>query len=516
MMMFEHLSSGRIGNGIRLALTLGLLGLGACSSLPSEPAALPVQNAPAPATKGVLAGLGDSIHASHDPDISGFQLLDKSTDALTWRLALLDSAVTSLDLLYYLWFGDDSGRLLLKRVIDAADRGVQVRLVIDDLILIGKDKALAAIQQHPNIELRLFNPKHQRKLGLVVSSLVNFKQMNSRMHDKLIVADNRAVILGGRNIGDEYFGLHHRFNFHDLDVLGFGPVARQSSEMFDNIWNSKWVVSAASLPTRLSQEEAQKRRQKLLEELAVAAPLANFPVDGRDWSVEFHDLSATLHFGTSEVIYDRFEDGELIRDMVDPLGQALRSAESSVKVTNAYLIPDQDFIDGLKRMTDRGVEVSIMTNSLASHDVPAVNSQYKLWRRSLVEAGAELHELRADPGIKNRIDTPPVVSKFSGLHTKSFVVDGHIVFIGSMNFDPRSTNINTEMGIIIDSPGLGLEMLRLAERDMSPDNAWSVKVDEKGDLIWQNSDETVTRQPARGCGQRFMDWLFQLLPKSQL
>jgi len=496
-------------------LLLVTLVLSACASLPSVIGPFPEESAPAPADAGILAEIDDAIARSHGPGQSGFRLLDKNADALVWRLALLDSAVSSLDLLYYLWYDHDSGRLLLERVIKAADNGVKVRLLIDDLLLIGGDKALVALDQHPNIQLRLFNPKRQRKAGMVVDFLGRFEQMNSRMHKKLIVADNHAVILGGRNIGDYYFGLSSSYNFHDLDVLGFGPVARQSSELFDNYWNSDWVVPASELPASIDAQEITERREKLIERLQAADSLENFPIERQDWTDQLEKLVPKLHFGSSEIIYDRIEDGEVVRGMTDPLGKMFRSAEQDIRVVNAYIIPDQDFIDGMKQITQKGVEIRILTNSLASHDVPAVNSHYRKWRKPIIEAGAELYELRSDPAIKPRVDTAPVVSKFSGLHTKSLVIDGRQVFIGSMNFDPRSVDINTEMGIIIDSPGLGREMLRLAERDMAPENAWQVKLDEKGKLIWVNNDETVTRQPARNIWQRFMDGFFRILPKSQ-
>jgi len=501
---------------MRLIGLLGLLALVSCASLPTDFQRPPEQTAPAAAETGLLAATARAVTDSQGPGQSGFWLLDKNADAFSWRLALVDSAVSSLDLMYYLWYGHDSGRLLLKRLIQAADRGVEVRLLIDDLLLIGDDKALVALDKHPRIELRLFNPKQQRKAGMVMDFLGRFKQMNSRLHNKLIVADNHAVILGGRNIGDYYFGLSSSYNFHDLDVLGFGPVARQSSELFDHFWNSDWVVPASALPVRIDAQELEVRRTTLIENLQSAQSIQNFGTEPQDWAATFEDLAPRLQFGSSEVIFDRLEGGELVEGMRDPLGNMFRSAEKDIQIVNAYIIPDQDFVDGLSQITQTGVEVRILTNSLASHDVPAVNSHYKKWRKPLIEAGAELYEFRADPAIKTRVDTAPVVSKFSGLHTKAHVIDGHVVFIGSMNFDPRSADINTEMGIIIDSPKLGREMLRLAERDMSPQNAWQVQLGDEGKLVWVNSDETVTRQPARNAWQRFMDMVFMVLPKTQL
>ena len=496
-------------------LFLLTLTLGACASLPTDIGPFPEETAPAPGRTGILASIDKSIALSEGSDQSGFWLLDKNADALHWRLALVDSAESSLDLLYYLWYGHASGRLMLERVFKAADRGVRVRLLVDDLLLIGGDKGLVAIDRHPNIQLRLFNPKRQRKSGMVIDFLGRFDQMNSRMHNKLIVADNHAAILGGRNIGDYYYGLSSDYNFHDLDVLGFGPVARQSSELFDNFWNSSWAVPASELPATIDAQEMAERREKLSLDLKSEGSLEYFPIEPQDWTAELESLVPKLQFGSSEIIYDRLEDGELIRGMTDPLGKMFRSAEHDIQVVNAYIIPDQDFIDGMAQITEKGIEVRILTNSLASHDVPAVNSHYKQWRKAIIETGAELYEFRADPAIKSLIDTAPVVSKFSGLHTKAMVIDGHKVFIGSMNFDPRSVDINTEMGIIIDSPGLGKEMLRLVERDMAPENAWQVKLDDEGKLIWVNSDETVTRQPARNTWQRFLDGFFRILPKSQ-
>lgn len=405
---------------------------------------------------------------------------------------------------------------MLKRILLAADRGVKVRLLVDDLILVGKDKTLVAIDAHPNIEVRLFNPKRQRRAGLVADSLMQFSRMTIRMHNKIIIADNQAVILGGRNIGDHYYGLDHRFNFIDLDVLGFGPVARQSSDLFDNFWNSPWAVDADEIPIRVDEDYIQARRQKLKGRLQESEDLAGFPTEPRNWNTELLDLSAKLRTGDSQMVFDRFEGDDIIRGMTDPLGRILQGAEKEIDLVNAYIIPNEGFIENLQELTSSGVKVRILTNSLASHDVPAVNSHYKKWREPLLRAGAELYELQAEPAVKKDVDTHPVVSKFTGLHTKAFVVDGETLFVGSMNFDPRSVQINTEMGVIIKSPQLAKDLEALADRDMSPENAWQVKLSAEGELSWVSSDETVTRQPARNTWQRIQDAFFRLLPVDQL
>jgi len=323
------------------------LALGACASLPRNIEPLPEQFALPPATAGLLADMDSSIARTHEPDQSGFWLLDNNADALTWRLALIDEAVSSLDLMYYLWYADDSGRLLLKRVIQAANRGVKVRFIVDDLLLIGKDKTLVALHEHPNIQLRIFNPWRNRKAGRGVEFVARFSQLNSRMHNKLLIADNHATILGGRNIGDSYFGLSHKFNFHDLDVLGIGPVARQAAGMFDDIWNGGWVISASALPQKVDDKFVAKKTQRFIEQLEAAGSLARFALGG------------------------------LVEGVTAPLGAVLKSAENEILLINAYIIPKQNFIDEIEKLTGRGVRVRILTNSLASHDVPAVNSHYQ-------------------------------------------------------------------------------------------------------------------------------------------
>jgi putative cardiolipin synthase len=273
--------------------------------------------------------------------------------------------------------------------------------------------------------------------------------------------------------------------------------------------------SDSSNDQKVDDKFVARKTQRFIERLEAAGSLVGFSLEPQDWTEELNQLSQELKFGSSEFIFDRIEDGGLVEGVTAPLSAVLKSAEHEILLLNAYIIPKQNFIDEIKKLTGRGVRVRILTNSLASHDVPAVNSHYQKWRKPIIEAGAELYELRPDPAIKSLVDTQPVSSKFTGLHTKAFVVDRHKVFIGSMNFDPRSVNINTEMGVVIDSASLGAEMTNLANRNMGPENAWQVKLNEQGKLIWVNSEETVTRQPARNAWQRFMDGFFKIFPESQ-
>ncbi|MCG6967344.1 MAG: phospholipase D family protein [Chromatiaceae bacterium] len=498
------------------ALFVGLLLITGCATKPpSEDLIRPAPSyAKAPATQGPLAAIAQRIAARHGAQSSGFRALDGSKEALEWRLALIDSAVSSVDVQTYLWYGDNVGRLILERAVRAAQRGVQVRLIVDDLLTVGMDQLIMELENHPNLEIRAFNPWRGRDLGSRIAEFIaEMERLNVRMHDKLLIVDGVAAIFGGRNIGDHYFGLSESYNFHDLDLLGMGPIARQANGMFDHFWNSEWVVSAQNLRLEPDPKFAAEKWAEIQSKNRAAPELQAFPREVRDWSAELADLEGQLHVGTSFVAYDEATGGEIRQHMIGEMLSFFDLAEKELLITNAYLIPYERGIKLVRRLTDRGVRVRILTNSLASHDVPAVNSHYQEWRDDLINAGAELYELRADPEIRGIVEVPPVQGEFVGLHTKSAVVDRRHVFIGSMNLDPRSSSINTEAGAFVDSPGLAADVARLMERDMRPENAWQVFLDERGEPYWVNSEETVTQQPARNGAQRVMDAIFKAFPK---
>ena len=469
-----------------------------------------------PAQQGLLSELAGAIVSEHGAEASGFRLLDGSYDALAARLALMDSAVSSLDIQTYLWYPDHSGKLVLERAIRAANRGVHVRLIVDDLLTIGQDQLLYELNRRPNVEVRMFNPWQDRStLSRGGEFIAKMERMNTRMHDKLLIADSQAAVVGGRNIGDHYFGLSHDYNFHDLDVLGFGHIAQQANDMFDHFWNSDWVVSADNLDVEPDPDFYERGWATLQESVRNAEELQRFTTEAPDWREAAAEMAAGLHVGTSLIVFDEAEGDSISQNMASGLFGFLDLAREDLLITNAYIIPGQPAIDFLAGLTARGVRVRILTNSLASHDVPAVNSHYRDWRDDLINAGAELFEFRADPAIKSLVDVPPVQGEFVGLHTKAVVIDREYAFIGSMNFDPRSANINTEAGAIIQSPGLAADLVELMERDMSPENAWQVFLDDDGKPYWVNSEETVYKQPARSGSQRVMDKIFKVVPKEQ-
>jgi putative cardiolipin synthase len=345
--------------------------------------------------------------------------------------------------------------------------------------------------------------------------IAEMERLNTRMHDKLVIADGNATIVGGRNIDDHYFGLSQDYNFHDLDLLGFGHVARQANHMFDAFWNSDWVVSAINLDTDPDPEFARQTWAEIQMKNRAAPELQAFGTEPNDWSEALAVVADELHIGSSELIYDEIVEDAVNQAVFEKMAGFMSQTQNELLITNAYIIPSERGIEFVRNLTGRGVNVRILTNSLASHDVPAVNSHYKDWRDDFILAGAELYELRADPAIQSIVDVPPVEGGFTGLHTKAVVVDREQVFIGSMNFDPRSININAEGGVFVHSPGLAEDLAQVMERDMRPENAWQVLLDDKGKLYWINSDETVHKQPARDGGQRIMDKIFKVVPKEQ-
>jgi putative cardiolipin synthase len=497
--------------------------LAGCATLPEQPPRGPAGAALAPQPGGSLATLEAKVMQRAGPDASGFILLDVNADGLRWRLAAIDSAKHSLDLQYYTWWGDESGQLLMKRIVDAADRGVRVRVILDDLstILLDethpqlRDAAAAMVDAHPNIEIRLFNAWRTRELsGRAVETVERMERINHRMHNKLMIADNRLAILGGRNIGNEYLGLSTHFNFRDLDVAGIGPVARQASAVFDRFWNSEWVVPVKALGHDASVDELVKSGRAISRQLSSASALRDFPIESQDWAALLDGFAQQMQTGTSRVHTDTPDPDALNHHMPSAIRDLLGTAKQEVLITNAYIIPGEHALERTRQQTARGVRVRMLTNSLASHDVPAVNSHYKQWRKPILEAGVELYEMRPDAAIKPLVaDTPPTVSEFMGLHVKAMVIDRQRVFIGSLNLDPRSWDLNSEMGVIIESSGLAQDLAAQMERDMQPENAWRVTLAANGSLRWTAGDQVLTTQPARNFWQRIEDIIFMAFPR---
>jgi putative cardiolipin synthase len=488
----------------------------ACATLP-EPEMKTITYSYDPNPDSRLSVVTRNLITDEDGGASGFFKLFRNDDAMLWRLLLADLAEETLDMQYFIWKADATGDLLLDHVIKAADRGVRVRILVDDIYIIGADRSVAALSQHPNIEIRLFNPMQGRTsstLLFVLEYLGNIKQLNHRMHNKLIVADNRFAIVGGRNIGLEYFGLNRKHNFTDFDVVAFGPVAKKVSASFDLYWNNQWAYPGeALLQNYKDQELLPEMLVELQEELAKEEDLlVEFQRQNQDWNTLLEKLEQNMKNGTARVIYDEPLVGEIIPpvQLVETLDELTLNAQHELLISTPYFIPDEDFYQAVPELISRGVRIVILTNSLGSTNHPIVHSGYKKHRKKVLEMGVELFEMRHDATARGKFDTPPVQSRTFGLHAKYMVIDRRFTFVGSLNLDPRSIYINTEMGMIIDSAKLSKGVVIEFEEELKPENSWQLRLDDQGRLFWQAGDEILRKDPARNSWQRFQAWFFGL------
>jgi putative cardiolipin synthase len=488
-----------------------VLGCGCRTLDKSAEAITPTFSLPPPVAGPLVSFAAECVAETADEE-SSLLLVDRNEAALHWRLALIDSAERSLDFLYFLWSEDEAGWLLFERVIDAADRGVRVRILLDDLLLPPMDKFLAVLNDHPHIEVRDFNPWNQRAAFHYAEYMVQMSHLNHRMHDKAMVADSTVAISGGRNIGNEYLGLSWKSNYQDCELLSVGPVVSELAAMFDYYWNCKPVISAAALWRGAKADQLPKLISKVRAELDSAENLAMISRQPKNWTDWLKKAAPAMTAGSAYVVYDRLEGDAPEDQTTSAVLGFFPLVQEELLILNAYLIPGKAFLERLDRTTSRGVRVRILTNSLGSVNHAAVNSAYKKTRKPLLEAGAELYELRFDAQIQTLVDTPPVVSDYVGLHAKAMVGDDTHLFVGSYNLDPRSRNLNSEMGIVVKSKELSRQLKKVIETDMTPVNSWRVRLDAKGKLVWESEAGTVYTQPARNFWGRFEDFFFGILP----
>jgi putative cardiolipin synthase len=487
-----------------------------CRALPARVAVAREEALPA-ARYGSLADFAGRIEAMLGPGDSAHWLLDGNRRAFDARLALTDEAAVSLDIQYFVWQSDASGHLLADRVLHAAQRGVKVRILMDDFGVAGRGGDVLKLDAHPGIEVRLFNPWSTRgtRFATATEFLTRAYVLNRRMHNKTFIADGRFAMLGGRNIGDRYFGIYEPFVQNDLDLMVAGPMALEIAATFDEYWNSEH-----SYPSILFERDDRPRRpieatqQEFHDSVAVSAGLLeSFTLEPADWSAYLEELVSTYAPARSEVLWESPDILDESRPrLYDAFKELLASARAEVLISSPYFIPDRSFRELLRQLVARGVRVVIVTNSLATNNHVVAHTGYRRWRRDVLAAGVELYELRADAAALPLYVTPPVQSARLGLHSKAVVVDGERAFVGSPNVDPRSMVLNTEIGIVGEGPEFTARVAALIERDISPQNAWRVTMDEEGWLKWSSGDEVVRRQPAQGFVQRAIEFLLNLLP----
>jgi putative cardiolipin synthase len=489
-----------------IAACLALL-MGGCAVLQRDVPRSSTQAWAGPAQTNL--GQAAAAQLSAQPAASGFYILDSGLDALSMRAGLADSAQRTLDLQYYALHEDTSTQLLIHRVVRASKRGVRVRLLVDDLYAVGKDLHLAALASGPNIEVRVFNPFMLRGpfgLSRLFEFLGDTTRLNRRMHNKLWIADNAAAIIGGRNLGDTYFDVGSDFNFCDLDVLVVGTVVRGLSRGFDEYWNSAWSVPIEAFVAEHTDAQTFSRFEDELESRVRSFSDTAYARALRDVQLGPKLLDGQLQLTPASAVafHDppgKTEPGLVAESISSRLRALVENARSEVILISPYLIPSQRGIETLKAATQRGVKVRALTNSLATTDVPVVHAGYARVRPELLGLGVELHELRPNERPHTQGPWIPEVSNAS-LHTKAIVVDRRYVLVGSMNLDPRSRHINTEVAVLIDSTVLGARLGALFEEAVQPTRAFRVLLaagepsstalvwlaEDDGKIIFQNEE----------------------------
>lgn len=466
--------------------------------------------------------LGRSIapYAAAHPGKSGIYALPESRDAFAARVLLARAAERSLDVQYYIWRNDLSGTLLFDALREAADRGVRVRLLLDDNNTAGLDEVLAALDSHANIEVRLFNPFANRRFR-ALGYLTDFPRLNRRMHNKSFTVDNQATIIGGRNVGDEYFDATDGTAFVDLDALAIGPVVNDVSRDFDRYW-----ASDSTYPVDRLIPEADAAQ---LAKLASRASAVARDGAGASYLQAVEDSPFVREMMEERLPFDWSVTRMVSDDPAKGLGRAapvamlpaklqaiLGEPAARLELVSAYFVPGKEGTEWFRTQARRGVKVQVLTNSLEATDVAAVHAGYAKRRKRLLEAGVRLFELRRQ---STRTGTAHVNTGFgssgSSLHAKTFAVDASRVFIGSFNFDPRSANLNTESGFVIDSPALA-QVADTAFADSIPARAYEVRLTDSGKLYWleRRGAELVHHdtEPGAGFWQRMAVAIVSVLP----
>lgn len=513
---------------LAFAFTILCVFLPACATLPPSTRKTQTHHLPA-AADTALARYARAEVDKH-PHQSGFRLMTLSTNALLSRVALADRAAHSIDLQYYIFANDMTGHLIMQHLLAAADRGVRVRILVDDINFDDKNHLFEALDSHPNIEIRLFNPfqtRDRNPLSRAAQFVLEWRRLNRRMHNKSFIVDDSVAVIGGRNIGDPYFGADSNTRFRDLDVVAIGPVVQQASEAFDAYWNCDAAYPLDQLKkTDVSGQRLAAARLTLRKDAraftqsdyaqAVSDELPDGPTGAK---------RGAWFWGDAELVADQPEkieaDGDVPALRIGPrLKAMLDGARHEILATTPYFIPGDAGTKHLVSLVQGGVSIKVLTNSLASTDETAVHAGYARYRKALLEGSVQLYELKPTSGQSQPSTT---VGKSSGisLHAKSIVVDDREVFIGSLNMDQRSKLLNTEMGVIVDSPGLAHAIGDFLRTATQPSNAYQVTIDPAShDLVWRAEDDgkpTVFQsEPGADAKRRVEVTLLGLLPIESL
>jgi len=455
--------------------------------------------------------------AARFPDRSGFAIVRYGRPAFTARVTMTELAEKSIDMQYYVWQPDITGRIFAERLLRAADRGVRVRILVDDIGLSGRDQNIAALDAHPKIEIRVFNPFASRNARFF-DFISDFDRVNHRMHNKIMVTDNAFAIVGGRNIGDHYFGVNAESNFRDLDVAAAGPLVRDVSNLFDHFWNGDWAVPISALMDKPSNMEDLKRvSEKTREHIEKHKYPYPLDQDVADFETALRSIRDNLIWAPGNLVWDdpaAIEHGIKEGSIARSIRKKLDMVQHEVLIETAYFVVVDRGVETVKQLRDSGVRIRVLTNSLASNDVLAAHGGYAKRRTKLVENGLELFEIRPDAvSVKKRLFS---AKSRASLHTKVMVFDKKSALIGSVNMDQRSAAINTESFVYVESPELAAQVAAYMEKGVRPENSYKVVLDDDGDLVWitevDGAEVRYRTDPESTFWQRLVSNFIGLLP----
>lgn len=460
---------------------------------------------------------------------SGFYLLSDNTDAFVARLALISNAKKTLDIQYYIIHSDASGQYLAYALLQAADRGVHVRILVDDINLSGRDNSLKMLSQHENIEIRIFNPLSNRKWFRNFELLINLDSAGRRMHNKAFIVDNTHAIIGGRNIGDEYFDARQERNFVDLDILITGDIVNNIKESFEDYWCSQWATPVEQLSKIKVIAQQLITIRNTLKDRWLHAKNTQYFLSLKQSELTTKILTSDIPYiqASAKLFYDCPEkilsdtNNQLIHFSPDIMSY-FETTNNELLITTPYFVPGVKGLDWLIKKQKENTRIKVLTNSLSTTDVIAVHAGYKKYREKLIKAGIDLFELKANtPGFREK--TKRFIKGFSSssLHAKYMVVDQHYVFIGSANVDPRSNNLNTEIGIMIDSESLANQTKKLFEKTTDLNNSYQLSLNAINNKInWHTiegkKETNSTSEPNASTRRRFMVFIISLLPIESL
>jgi cardiolipin synthase C len=510
--------------------------LAGCATLP-DVSKRPAEHTLAPAHGSPLGRLAKASVA--DPTLSGFRLISSGHVSLQMRLRLIEGAQSSIDLQAYQFKGDRSGLMIMAALRDAAARGVRVRVLIDDMHTAGDDLLLLGLAAHDGVDLRLFNPFSFGRDSMamrLVSALFGAERSHRRMHNKLMVVDGVLALLGGRNIGDEYFDSQGDQVFYDFDVLVAGWVVPQIAATFDPYWNSRYshdvkvVLGESDAGPSLRAAFARKLTEPC-DKPACLPPMPT-PEDERlAWSAMVRELQAqrlTMHLAPAVAAADppdKVGGSSTAEPGIPPsnadvrmrVAMAIRETREELVIVSPYLVPGSAGIQALKAFRERGVRITLMTNSLSATDEPLVHVGYRRYRADIVREGVELYEwspVKSGRVLRRLLGGNAVLR----LHVKCALIDRRFVYLGSMNFDPRSRDYNTELGVMIYSPELAVEIRQLVDR-MTREGSHRVRLASDGSLRWTygDSDADEGYEPDTDFWSRFLlDLLSPFVPEQML